>query len=173
MIYFTSDTHFGSHRVLELSKRPFSSVEEMDQTIINNWNEIVGKDDIVYHLGDFGDYEKSNLLNGKIILIQGNYEEVDLKAKEGYFKIHNANFQFKPWDYITLPDGSLTFLNHYPIRHHDNKFNLFGHIHKLCMVKLYGLNVGTDCHNFMPINEETVLFYKSAIENTFENNVFK
>ena len=52
MFYFTSDTHFGSPRTLELSKRPFNSVREMDRTIISNWNNTVGEEDIVYHLGD-------------------------------------------------------------------------------------------------------------------------
>lgn len=77
-IWFTSDTHFSSGRTLELSKRPFKTVEEMDNTIIENWNSIVGKDDVVFHLGDFGDYNKVKELNGKIILITGNYERNDM-----------------------------------------------------------------------------------------------
>ena len=56
-IFFTSDTHFGQQRALELSRRPFTCVEEMDRTIMANWNTIVGKDDIVIHLGDFGNYD--------------------------------------------------------------------------------------------------------------------
>lgn len=53
--FFTSDTHFGEQRTLELSRRPFQNTAEMDKTIIDNWNKKVGKDDVVYHLGDFGD----------------------------------------------------------------------------------------------------------------------
>lgn len=71
-IWFTSDTHFRSERTLQLSKRPFNSVEEMDQTMINNWNKVVSEHDIVFHLGDFGNYEVSKRLNGNIILIFGN-----------------------------------------------------------------------------------------------------
>jgi hypothetical protein len=41
------------------------------------------------------------------------------------------------------------------------------------MIKPYGLNVGTDCHNFKPINEETILFYKNAIEKHYDDNVFR
>ena len=49
---------------------------------------------------------------------------------------------------------------------------MFGHIHKLQMVKKNGLNVGVDCHNFKPISLEEVLWYKNAIENHYDINVF-
>ena len=55
----------------------------------------------------------------------------------------------------------------------DNHINLFGHVHKLCMVKPFGLNVGMDCHNFYPIDMETVLFYHNAILRYYDNDVFK
>jgi len=50
----------------------------MDNIIINNWNNVVAHKDTVYHLGDFGDYDVSKLLNGKIVLLCGNYEMDDL-----------------------------------------------------------------------------------------------
>lgn len=53
-----------------------------------------------------------------------------------------------------------------------DKFFLFGHIHQLQMVKKNGLNVGTDCHRFFPIDAETVLFYYKAITNHYDKNVF-
>ncbi len=43
--YFTSDTHFGSDRTLKFSCRPYSNVKEMDQSIIDNWNQLVKSDD--------------------------------------------------------------------------------------------------------------------------------
>ena len=56
-VWFTSDTHYGAQRTLTLSRRPFETVEEMDKTMIDNHNRVVGDDDIVYHLGDFGNYD--------------------------------------------------------------------------------------------------------------------
>lgn len=41
-VWFTSDTHFNSERTLELSKRPFKTVEEMNNVLIKNWNSVVG-----------------------------------------------------------------------------------------------------------------------------------
>ena len=46
-----SDTHFGDERILRYENRPFSSVEEMDKAIIENWNQVVGEEDTVFHLG--------------------------------------------------------------------------------------------------------------------------
>lgn len=76
MLFFTADTHFGSERTLNLSKRPFASVEEMDNEMIKNWNRVVGPDDNVFHLGDFGNLDVISELNGNIHLCAGNYERL-------------------------------------------------------------------------------------------------
>ena len=54
MIYLTSDLHFNHMNILkyEPESRPFSSIEEMNETIIQNWNEVVKISDTVYVLGD-------------------------------------------------------------------------------------------------------------------------
>ncbi len=52
MIFLTSDTHFGHGRILELSHRPFDSIEQHDDEIVRRWNEVVGPKDTVIHLGD-------------------------------------------------------------------------------------------------------------------------
>lgn len=76
MIYFISDTHFCHSNIIKYCDRPFKDVKEMNETIINNWNNIVTNEDIVYHLGDFclsTDDEIKNIfnrLNGTIILIR-------------------------------------------------------------------------------------------------------
>lgn len=51
-LFFTSDTHFGDHRTLNIGKRPFGSVAEMDEALIAKWNAVVGPEDEVWHLGD-------------------------------------------------------------------------------------------------------------------------
>lgn len=163
MIFFTADTHFGHERTRVLHKRPFKTVARMDTEIIDNWNEVVSNGDTVYHLGDFGDFSRREQLNGDIILVKGNY---DVNVPEDLFsEVVNCT--------TVLICGEPVFLNHYPSKHHTNDFNLFGHVHKLCMVKRYGLNVGMDCHDFKPVDIETVLFYKDAILNHYDNEVFE
>lgn len=185
--WFTSDTHFGSERTMTLSKRPFDGVSEMDNTIIENWNKVVGKNDTVYHLGDFGDYEKVKELNGRIILILGNYEIADVEADLDDFEdTYEAECKFEEhllslgFGEVWINDGYFNNgttlrgirLTHKPTDCEKTRFNLFGHVHKLSMVKNFGLNVGTDCHNFYPIDEDVVLFYKKAIENFYDEDVF-
>jgi len=172
--WFTSDTHFGEQRTLDLSKRPFSSVTEMDLTILRKWNETVGKNDTVYHLGDFGSTKCLKMLEGKYIhILPGNYDNTtilrELQQDERITFI-SSNFD------IELAMGNVVSLVHEP----ENAINtverdmffLFGHIHKLQMVKPNGLNVGVDCHDFKPISVEDVLFYQNAILNYYDGNVF-
>ena len=52
-VFFTSDTHFNHANIIKFCERPFGSIEEMNEALIANWNRVVGKDDIVFHLGDF------------------------------------------------------------------------------------------------------------------------
>lgn len=177
--YFTADTHFGSDRTRILSKRNFKSTDEMDQAFINNWNTLISKDDIVYHLGDFGEFKNVKKLNGNIVLILGNYEKNEMKEKfnnnfddyKDYLKTYGFNEIYENNIELVIK-GRILNLTHEPLDCVKDKFNLFGHIHKLQLVKSFGLNVGIDCHNYLPINEDEVEFYLNAIEKFYDKNVF-
>src|ERR671929_1176204 len=52
-VWFTADTHFGHAGALGRFRRPFASVQDMDEAMIRRWNETVGPEDDVWHLGDF------------------------------------------------------------------------------------------------------------------------
>ena len=176
--WFTADTHFGQERTLELSKRPFSSVDEMDDEIIQRWNSVVKPDDVVYHLGDFGipaDDEGTpatlNLNGSTIYLVPGNY---DSAAVLETLKEDSRVRIIPPRSILPLKEMRAQFcLVHEPSEAVQlDAFYLFGHIHKLQMVKRNGFNVGTDCHHFTPIDLDTVLFYHNAIMCHYDHNVF-
>lgn len=168
-IFFTSDTHFGHQRTLEFSRRPFADVASMDAALIANWNAVVQPGDTVYHLGDFGATECLNYvsrLNGKIILLPGNYDTPEmLQSLKQTCEIIQPNT-------VIEVDGHRFQLVHEPDEATAGEFFLFGHVHQLQMVKRNGLNVGTDCHFFRPISLDVVLFYQNAIQNHYDDNVF-
>ena len=51
--FFTSDTHFYHSNIIRFCNRPFANVEQMNESMIRNWNSVVGQDDEVFHLEDF------------------------------------------------------------------------------------------------------------------------
>lgn len=193
MIYFTSDTHFGSQRTLELSKRPFKNTEEMDKTILDNFNNILTEEDVLFHLGDFGNYEMVRKINCSVRLILGNYEEKDITMdyddnvyefchqlkKEGFESIgrkkyisvpHHETNEYILFNLVHEPSKSICK----PIseRTPKNVFNLYGHIHGRQMIRRYGMDVGVDCHHFRPVSMDDIWFYYDAIKKHYDHEVF-
>jgi calcineurin-like phosphoesterase family protein len=177
-ILYTSDTHFSQKRTLELSKRPFKNTREMDHVLIKNWNAKVAHDSIVYHLGDFGDPNILPYLKGKEIrLLPGNYERDDYK-EDGYkqFLTDPRVKIIEPKHKILIKGIEFTLI-HEPCSISTEEYNiysfyLFGHIHNTQKIKRNGLNVGTDCFNFSPIDEEMIMFQYNGILNHYDENVF-
>ena len=65
-IYFIADTHFNHKNILEYCNRPFADVEEMNKILVNNWNDTVKHDDVVYMLGDFCMGNKQEIKNATL-----------------------------------------------------------------------------------------------------------
>ena len=130
--FFTSDLHFGHKNIIRFDNRPFISVDEMDAAIIEKWNKKVGKNDLVYILGDiswYGDEKTCEIfdqLNGRKVLIKGNHDRVHGKVKK-YFE------EITDYKEIKLESGEQVVLCHYPItffnRHHYGAYMLYGHVH--------------------------------------------
>ena len=127
--FIISDTHFGHESVIKYCNRPFSSVEEMDATLIKNWNETVSNRDTVLHLGDFGFGKKEYIreiigkLNGKKILIKGNHDNwTDAFYKDAGF--HTVSRFPIIWNEFYM-------LSHAPLLLSETTpfFNFYGHIH--------------------------------------------
>jgi calcineurin-like phosphoesterase family protein len=177
-IFVTADTHFGHAKSLSFLKpngtklRPFESLEEMDETLVDNWNKTVGKHDTIYHLGDVVIPRPSlkllNRLNGRKILIRGNHDHGRLKDFSEYFEDVRGAFFFKPGsDFL----GGLVF-THIPVHpsclsgHY--KGNVHGHTH--CHLVMDGdtvdgryYNACVENNNFTPIPLETIKKYFSPV----------
>lgn len=170
MIYYTADLHLGHENVIKFSNRPFSSVREMDDTIIENWRAAVRPNDDIYVLGDLifksADPEAYlKRLTGRIHLIRGNHDTfLKNKALWNYFESVD--------ELKTIADnGRRVVLCHYPLAewngYYRNAIHLFGHIHnnrnEACeiMEKLpNNYNVGVDCIGFTPLTLDQIInFY--------------
>lgn len=179
--YLTSDTHFGESRALEFSKRPYQNVRMMDNEFISNWNKVATKNDIIFHLGDFGNPEVIPLLQfKKLIIVSGNYEH------DSDFAIQISNYK----DVIMIKDNRIGIsfdeefyiLTHEPIMtetvnpevnmNNPDEFYLYGHIHEKGKVKRNGFNVGIDANNYGLVTLDTIRFYRNAILNHYDENVF-
>jgi calcineurin-like phosphoesterase family protein len=137
--FVIADTHFGHSKSLSFVQpdgsplRPFSSVEEMDETMVERWNATVNKGDTVYHLGDIviprASLKILSRLNGRKILIRGNHDQGPLKDYTPYFEDVRGAF-FHPGD--STMRGGLIF-THIPVHpsclsgHYLG--NAHGHIH--------------------------------------------
>lgn len=169
-IYFTSDTHFGHHNIIQYTNRPWRDVQEMNEALIANWNSVVRADDHVYHLGDvcMGRLWESvkclKRLKGKKFLIQGNH---DVKA------VKDPEFR-KQWEWIRpyhelmhvdpeTGKKQLIVMCHYAFRvwnkSHHGSWALCGHSHgslREALPYYQGagklLDVGTDVHGYHPIS---------------------
>ena len=121
-IFFTSDTHFNHVIVYESycpeRKKRFSSLDEMNEVLIENWNNVVQSDDLVYHLGDFamGDRGKFEAfrksLKGKIILIGGNHD-LERGKKKAMFELFGSDNVHRRLT-LDLPGLGRTQLIHSP-----------------------------------------------------------
>jgi calcineurin-like phosphoesterase family protein len=156
--FFTSDTHFGDHRTLNIWKRAFPSVAEMDEALIRGWNEIVGDDDEVWHLGDFarriGDVSRLLLLlKGRKHLVRGNNDPSGIEAVPGWVSVS---------DYRELElAGRKLVLCHYPFRtwngQHRGSINLHGHSHGKLKPLLRQFDVGVDARDYRPVTLDQLL----------------
>lgn len=163
-IWVTSDTHFNHANIIKYCNRPFSSVEEMNETIIANWNKVVPEDDTVYHLGDFALGDKSLIpnilerLNGYKEFLMGNHDNLNIMLemrKQGL--IENIS-----WEEVIKVGKKTIILNHFPFGSLPDPasnrpvIQLHGHVHstpdKPWNYFDNQYDVGMDNNNFTPVN---------------------
>jgi calcineurin-like phosphoesterase family protein len=156
-IFIVSDTHWGHANTIKYCDRPFSSCEEMDEAMVERWNEVVTPQDKVYHLGDiyFGDGHKYlPRLNGKLRLVVGNHDN----PKSPYVL---NRFQ-KIMSSKTFGDKSV-ILTHIPI-HEFSLFgglrNIHGHIHQKVISDSRWINACVEHHGYTPVALDDLIAMK-------------
>lgn len=167
--FFVSDTHFGYANILNFKQqdgtlvRPgFSSVEDMDETMISNWNSVVSPMDKVYHLGDVC-FKQGVLhavmprLNGHKTLLLGNHDTLDVKVYRKYFKAVYSTRYMEEF----LGKETRFILSHYPLHEFEfqfrkNSVNLHGHIHEKDVGDPRYINLSVERIGYKPISVEEV-----------------
>ena len=158
--WIISDTHFGHAKIIEYAGRPFKSVPEMDEIIIENWNKRVDKKDQVVFLGDFAFanaeitkiYRKR--LNGEIIMIMGNHDRhrsISWWQNHGFIVfpypiVYKNNFilSHEPVDWIT---GKYPLLNIHGHEHEKTAYNISNHHY----------NVSVEAAHYLPLRLHDVI----------------
>jgi calcineurin-like phosphoesterase family protein len=154
-IWFTADFHFGHNNIIRYCNRPFPSVEEMDQTILDRLNASVKANDILYFLGDFCIGSQAKALERrkeirckKIFAVPGNHDKQVRKLTEEFSWLSNLAE-------ISI-HGQPMVLCHYAMRvwnrSHHGSWHLYGHSHGGLQESQTSLSmdVGVDTHDFRP-----------------------
>jgi calcineurin-like phosphoesterase family protein len=166
--FFTSDTHFGHANIIKYCKRPFADTQEMDNTLIHNWNAIVRPKDTVYHLGDFavgGGPAAPYLrrLNGTIYFCLGNHDKrlvkayLDIELELQSYLNQEVESEIPNLREVTV-DKQKIILCHYAMKvwngSHNGAWHLYGHSHGTLPDDPNSLScdVGVDCWNYFPVS---------------------
>lgn len=174
--WFGADFHLNHDYMVEKDKetgepyRPFRSVEEMNETIIENFNRLVAKDDKVYLMGDvlFKPATSEHLLkrlNGRKRLIMGNHDEI--REKTQYFTKHFKEIclwkKFKDEGFICT---------HVPLRTdgiRDTILNVHGHIHKAQLPEPCYMNVSIENTDYKPVHIDTIIARVQVLREMIAN----
>jgi calcineurin-like phosphoesterase family protein len=161
-LWFTADLHLGHTNIIRHCGRPFDSVEEMDQVLIQNINDCVKKQDRLYILGDFcGQRRKSayiqsylnriHLHPNQIFLILGNHDD-EKHSKRVFPNVYER--------YTVKHEGEQIVLSHYAMRTWNQsgrgRWHLYGHSHGNLPDYGKSFDVGVDVWDFKPISFEQV-----------------
>ncbi len=147
--FVTSDTHFGHRGIITHSQRPFANIDEMDEFLVKQWNDRVGPNDVIWHLGDFSFRKQGETLgllyrlDGRKHLIKGNHDRLSQEVKKCFHSVLEYSEQ------KINPDGEKIVLCHYPFdtwnKSHYGRWHLHGHSHgSLTTRRAYRLDVGVD-----------------------------
>jgi len=155
--YVTADTHLGHDNIIKYENRPFMNIDDMTDTIIKNWNNVVSKKDRVFVLGDFSfyDFDKTkeivSMLNGYKVLVMGNH---DIRHPIKWWV--DAGFDVVS-KYPIIVDQFIVMQHEPPTYFNEGVpyFWLYGHVHSTDMYKTITKNTACVCierWNYIPVD---------------------
>ena len=167
--WFTGDTHFSHKNVIKYCNRPFETAAEMNEKLIENWNKVVTKSDIVYHVGDVA-FEKDqdkldkllSKLHGEKHLVWGNHDKglKGSKLLRHFHSLSDIKTLVVPVTKGEIVSHQRIVLCHYAMRvwdqAHYGTWHLFGHSHSTLPDDPNSLScdVGVDAWNYAPVSFE-------------------
>ena len=169
-LFFTADTHFWHKNIMKFTDRPWDTLEEMNEGIIQRWNETVPEDGVVYILGDvfFCGVQKAQAiaerLNGELHLVLGNHDKGMKASVKGCFTSIKKYYELYVDD---EGERQQITLSHFPFLvwcdAQHGAWNLHGHSHGT-LTDLGGkrLDVGMDVQDCRPISYSEVKEYMST-----------
>lgn len=161
-IWFISDTHFNHANMMKFVRedgspaRPFSSVEEMNEVMIDRWNAVVKVTDHVWHLGDvaFGSREETTKILGRLMgkkrMLLGNHDKIKGDSLIRHFQKVCLWRIFKEHDFICT---------HVPLRRDQFRkvgFNVHGHTHHHTLKEPEYINVCVEHTNYGPVHLDEI-----------------
>lgn len=174
-IWFTSDEHLDHRNIVHFCNRPFSSVEEMRETIIANHNSVVKPDDEVRHLGDFAFNEKTVAqvlprLNGTHYLVRGNHDRC-FPTHKGWEEATKRYLGYGFKEIVQETQVDMFRCHHMPYEgdsRHEARYAewrpedrgdwlLHGHCHGAWAINGRQIDVGVDVWNYTPVSLETLI----------------
>lgn len=162
-IFLIGDCHFGHRNIIKYCNRPFKDVEDMNEQLIKNWNSVVGKNDIVYVVGDFALCGKQKIieigqrLNGRKRLVLGNHDQASIETYRA------AGFEFVYNHHIVLDDFFI--VSHVPQNNMQAPFlNIHAHTHEPSNSENH-FCVSVENINYTPLNFEDIKKYMKFMED--------
>lgn len=155
--FVIADLHFFHKNIIEYEKRPFSSVHQMNETLVKNWNDVVSKHDTVFVLGDvsFANKEETrkiiSRLNGKKVLIMGNHDRG--RSVENFWKYVGFDEVYK----YPIVYADFLILSHEPPMYFNQTTPyayIYGHVHSTDMYETVTKNsacVSVERWNYTPV----------------------
>lgn len=174
-VWFTADHHLDHANILRYTERHlvWNNVDEMNEGLIERWNEKIGILDDVYYLSDFSlgkDVDKYFVrLNGNIhvLLTNWHHDKRWLEVFSPHYSANGNNVDYLPPLHVLFFDNYPPItLCHYPMysweRSHYGAWHLFGHVHGRFAGVGLSIDVGVDARNYYPVSlEEVALVMKT------------